>query len=151
MKNILVPIDGSEQADKALNIALDLARKYKAGVEILHVIPPVSVPFTPYPMAEVPATPPQWLNDYNKESEEESRKMLSEAAKLAQSKAKGLNVASKLIKGRPSDAIVAEAENKDSDLIVIGSRGLGGIEEFILGSVSSQVVHESKVPVLIVK
>jgi nucleotide-binding universal stress UspA family protein len=47
--------------------------------------------------------------------------------------------------------IVAEAEDEDFDLIVMGSRGLGGIKEYILGSVSNQVVHEAKSPVLVVK
>jgi len=152
MKKILVPIDGSEQADKALTFALDLAQKYTTEVEILHVIPPFSIKLTPYPvMGESPVIPPQWLNDYYKQAKEESGKMLSEAKKLAQSKAGDLKISSKLGEGRPSDIIVAEAESENFDLIVMGSRGLGGIKEFILGSVSNQVVHESKSPVLIVK
>ena len=152
MKKILIPIDGSELADKALNLALDLAQKYKAEVEILHVIPPLSIKLTPYPvMGESHVLPPQWVNAYYKQAREESGKMLSEAMKLAQSKAEDLKITSKLGDGRPSDVIVAEAEDEDYDLIVMGSRGLGGIKGLILGSVSNQVVHESKIPVLIVK
>ena len=152
MKKILVPIDGSELADKALTFALDLAGKYEAEVEILHVIPPITGQLTPYPiMGGRPALPAGWLNDYYKQAKEESRKMLSEAMKLSESKAGDLKITSKLGDGRPSDVIVAEAENEGIDLIVMGSRGLGGIREFILGSVSSQVVHESKSPVLVVK
>jgi nucleotide-binding universal stress UspA family protein len=146
-----VPVDGSESADKALNLALDIARKYKAEVEILHVIPPISMPLTPYPMGEGPVVSPSWLDDYYKEAQVESRKMLTEAMKLAQSKVEDLKIKPKLDKGRPSDIIVAEAEDEDFDLIVMGSRGLGGIKEYILGSVSNQVVYESKSPVLIVK
>jgi nucleotide-binding universal stress UspA family protein len=152
MKKILVPIDGSEQADKALDFALDLARKYSAEVEILHVIPPIVVPVTPYPtIGESPALSPEWLDEYYKKAKEESRNMLSEALKSAEGKGDNLKITSKLGDGRPSDIIVAEAESEDFDLIVMGSRGLGGIKEFILGSVSNQVVHESKTPVLIVK
>jgi nucleotide-binding universal stress UspA family protein len=153
MKKILVPTDGSEMADKALNLALDLASKYKAEVEILHVIPPVYMPITPYPvmMGESPVLPPEWLNNYYKEAQVESRKMLTEAMKLAQSKAEDVKLIPKLSEGRPSDMIVAEAEDEDFDLIVMGSRGLGGIKEYILGSVSNQVVHEAKSPVLVVK
>jgi nucleotide-binding universal stress UspA family protein len=152
IKKILVPIDGSESADKALNLALDIARKYKAEVEILHVIPPISATLTPYPvMSGSPTLSPNWIDDYYKEAQVESRKMLTEAMKLAQSKAEDLKIKPKLDKGRPSDIIVAEAEDEDFDLIVMGSRGLGGIKEYILGSVSNQVVHESKSPILIVK
>jgi len=152
MKKILVPIDGSESADKALNLALDIARKYKAEVEILHVIPPISVPVTPYPtIGESPALSPGWVEDYYMKAKEESQKMLSEAKKSAKAKGGGLKITSKLGDGRPSDVIVAEAESENFDLIVMGSRGLGGIKEFILGSVSNQVVHDSKKPVLILK
>jgi len=152
MKKILAPIDGSELADKALILALGLAQKCNAEVEILHVIPPISVSVTPYPvMGESHVIPPQWLNTYYKQATEESGKMLSEAMKLAQSRAEDLKITSKLGDGRPSDAIIAEAEDGDYDLIVMGSRGLGGVKGLILGSVSNQVVHESKRPVLIVK
>jgi nucleotide-binding universal stress UspA family protein len=152
MKKILVPIDGSESADKALNLALDIARNYKAEVEILHVIPKISATLTPYPvMSGSPAISPNWIDDYYKEAQIESRKMLTEAMKLAQSKGEDLKIKPKLDKGRPSDIIVAEAEDEDFDLIVMGSRGLGGIKEYILGSVSNQVIHESKSPILIVK
>ena len=152
MKKILVPIDGSEQADKALDFGLDLAKKYSAEVEILHVIPPIMVPVMPYPtIGETTALPPDWLDEYYKKAKEESHKMLSEALKSAKVKGEGLKITSKLGDGRPSDVIVAESESENFDLIVMGSRGLGGIKEFILGSVSNQVVHESKKPVLIVK
>jgi len=152
MKKILVPIDGSEQADKALDFALDLAKRYSAEVEIMNVIPPISVPVTPYPtVGESPALPPGWINDYYIKAKEESQKMLSEAKKSAKVKGGGLKITSKLGDGRPSDVIVAEAESGNFDLIVMGSRGLGGIKEFILGSVSNQVVHDSKKPVLILK
>jgi nucleotide-binding universal stress UspA family protein len=60
-------------------------------------------------------------------------------------------VASKLLIGKPGDIILSEATQGAFDLIVIGSRGLGGFKEFVLGSVSHQVVNESKIPVLVVK
>jgi nucleotide-binding universal stress UspA family protein len=152
MKKILVPTDGSEQADKALNFALDMAQKYKAKIEILHVIPPILTTLTPYPVVSgSPVLTSKLIDDYYKEAKLEGKKMLTEAITLAQSKTEGLEIITKLNKGKPSDIIIAEAENEDFDLIVMGSRGLGGIKEFILGSVSNQVVHESKNPVLIVK
>jgi nucleotide-binding universal stress UspA family protein len=152
MNKILVPIDGSEHADKALNLALDLGEKYKAEIRILNVIPPFNVPVTPYPMtAVVTAIPPKWAKNYYKEAKSHSEEMLMEAQKRAYETAKGLKITAKLGDGRPANVIVAEAEEGQFDLIVMGSRGLGGLEELLLGSVSHQVVNESKVPVLIVK
>ena len=57
----------------------------------------------------------------------------------------------KLLEGRPADKIVEIAKQESFDLIVIGSRGLGGIKEIFLGSVSDRVADESHCPVLIVK
>jgi nucleotide-binding universal stress UspA family protein len=152
MRTILVPIDGSELADKALNTALYIAGKTDADIEIMHVVPPTIIPFYPYPVIHrrVEYTP-QWLNDYTKESKLESQKMLSEAVKTAESKSGDIQITSKLSEGRPADVIIAEAEDKDVDLIVMGSRGLGDIKGRVLGSVSNQVVQESKIPVYIVK
>jgi len=53
--------------------------------------------------------------------------------------------------GRAADKIIETAKTQNVDLIVIGSRGLGGIKEIFLGSVSDRVADEAKCPVLIVK
>jgi nucleotide-binding universal stress UspA family protein len=62
-----------------------------------------------------------------------------------------LKVCSKLLEGRPSSTIVEEAERDDAELIVIGSRGIGGITGWILGSTSQKVVDSCTKPVLVVK
>jgi len=55
------------------------------------------------------------------------------------------------MEGRPSATIVDEAEKNEMDLIVIGSRGLGGITGWILGSTSRRIVESCTKPVLVVK
>jgi len=62
-----------------------------------------------------------------------------------------LKVSTKLVEGRPSDKIIETAEKGNFDIIIMGSRGLGGIKEFFLGSVSDRVADEAACPVLIVK
>ena len=64
---------------------------------------------------------------------------------------KTLQVTKELVEGRPADKIVETAKEGMFDLIVIGSRGLGGIKEFFLGSVSNRVADKAPCPVLIVK
>jgi len=62
-----------------------------------------------------------------------------------------LRVSTKLVEGRPSNKIVETAKEGNCDIIVMGSRGLGTIKEFFLGSVSDRVADEATCPVLIVK
>lgn len=56
-----------------------------------------------------------------------------------------------LIQGAAAEVLLDFAKENDSDIIIIGSRGLGGIREFVLGSVSHNVVQHAQVPVLVVK
>ena len=79
------------------------------------------------------------------------KKVLLEASKKAKKLKPKVKVSKKMLKGRAADKIVETANNGGFDLIVIGSRGLGGIKEFFLGSVSDRVADEAKCPVLIVK
>ena len=62
-----------------------------------------------------------------------------------------LKVTTKLLEGRPSATIVSEADIEEADLIVIGSRGIGGITGWILGSTSRNVVESCTKPILVVK
>lgn len=65
--------------------------------------------------------------------------------------AEGLNATVELLQGSPAEIILNYAKEQDADVIVIGSRGLGGIREFVLGSVSHNVVQSARIPVLVVK
>jgi nucleotide-binding universal stress UspA family protein len=56
-----------------------------------------------------------------------------------------------LLQGSPAEVILSYAKEHGADVIVIGSRGLGGIREFVLGSVSHNVVQSARIPVLVVK
>lgn len=103
VKRILVPVDGSEHADKALNYALDLADEYGADIEILNAISTAPIPIGPYPMGYGAPTPavPVWVGAYSKELKASHEKMLSEALKKAKKNKPGLNISTKLVEGRP--------------------------------------------------
>lgn len=77
--------------------------------------------------------------------------MLVEALKKAKKLKPDLNVSTKLEEGRSLDKIIETAKVGNFDLIVVGHRGLSGIKEFVLGSVSDRVAHDAACPVLIVK
>ena len=78
-------------------------------------------------------------------------KALNEATNDAKKKFPNLNVTPIIYEARPSVAIVEEAEKQAVNLIVMGSRGLGGISGWILGSTSRRVVESCTKPILIIK
>jgi nucleotide-binding universal stress UspA family protein len=146
---ILVPIDGSEHSEKALDFALDIAEKYSAKIQLLSVAQPVLL--TGFPNLTQPILPPTSTAMYVNEIEAAHKKTLSEALKKAKKSKANLTISKKLVNGRPADKIIEIAKDEKFDFIVIGSRGLGGIKEFFLGSVSDRVADEAPCPVLIVK
>jgi len=156
-KKILVPIDGSRQAHSALKTALELAKIHMSELEILHVTS-YSEEYTATRsesgvdlMSEESASPPEWINEYIAKVRENDEKMLSQALKNAENLYPKLKITAKFLWGRPGKCIVSDAEEGGFDLVVIGSRGLGGISGLVLGSVSHHVVKESKIPILVVK
>jgi nucleotide-binding universal stress UspA family protein len=151
IKKILVALDGSEPAQKALNFALDLADEYSAEIVLLSVVQPAIAPRLYYPAAGVPTVPPVTVGAYSKELKAQHEKVLSEALKKTRKVKPKLKVSTKLLEGRPSSMIIEAAKEGNFDIIVMGSRGLGGIKEFFLGSVSDRVADEAACPVLIVK
>ena len=151
IKKILVALDGSEPAGKALDFALNLAEKYSAEILLLSAFQPVIVPMTSPQITAVPHIPPVAVGTYSKELKAIHEKVLSEALKKAKKIKPNLEISTKLVEGRPSEKIVETAKEGNFDIIVMGSRGLGGIKAFFLGSVSDRVADEATCPVLIVK
>ena len=146
IKKILVATDGSNLAGKSLDFALDLAKKYSAEVTILTVVDLPSNSFWAQGTTFAPISSQKYLEKL----EIFHKKILTEAAKKAKATAK-ISVTKRLSNGRPAEKIIEVAKEGSFDLIVMGSRGLGGIKEFFLGSVSDRVADEAPCPVLIVK
>ena len=138
-KKILVPLDGSKNSIRGLDMAIHIARQSQGTITALSV---KSVP-------GVYALHPLGLLDFN--SMNEVKKIL-ENAKVRAAK-KGIQLTAKAISGDPGYDIARFANNARNriDLIVIGARGRGSAKEIFLGSVSNYVLHKSKKPVLIVK
>ncbi|MFW6117347.1 MAG: universal stress protein [Thermoproteota archaeon] len=149
IEKLLVALDGSEPADEALNCALDLAEKYSASVTLLTVVRPIVVPqVSP---ATVPPLAPQIKQRYERGLKEGHKKILSEALQKSNEVNPNLDISTKLLEGNPSQQIVDFAKKEDFDMIIMGSRGLGGFKELFLGSVSDRVADKAHCPVLIVK
>lgn len=145
-KKILVPVDGSESAWRALEQAAILAGEFEGELLVMTVI-------QPYNNAALLAVPLDHniISKSNADLEEVGKNVLA----LAEEKVKEAGFAGKasyeIELGHPSERILAIAKAKQADAIVLGSRGLSGIAEFFLGSVSSKISQYSNIPVLIVK
>ncbi|KEQ55877.1 Universal stress protein YxiE [Marine Group I thaumarchaeote SCGC AAA799-N04] len=130
-KKILVPLDGSKNSIRGLDMAIHLARQSQGVIVALSV---KSVP-------GIYAIHPLGFLDFN--STKEMKKTLDDA-KLRAAK-KGIKLITKAVSGDPGYDIARFAN------VVIGARGRSSAKELFLGSVSNYVLHKSKKPVLIVK
>jgi nucleotide-binding universal stress UspA family protein len=138
-KKILVPLDGSANSIRGLDMAIHIARESHGTITALSV---KSVP-------GIYAIHPLGFLDFS--SMTDVKKTL-ESAKIRAAK-KGIQLIGKAIAGDPGFDIARFANNKKNgiDLVVIGARGRGSAKEMFLGSVSNYVLHKVKQPVLIVK
>lgn len=139
---ILVATDGSEEAGLALKTAVDLANSTNSELHVVHVGHLLGYVGYVAPGLGAPVTSAQ------EELDRKARELLE--AQLEQIQAAGSAVTqAHLGSGRPDEEIVALGERIGAGLIVIGSRGLGGIRRALIGSVSDSVVRHAHCPVLI--
>ena len=150
IEKILVALDGSKPADRALDFALDLAGKYSAEIVLLSVFEPV-IPSLLYSPADLPIAPSMAVGSYSKELKAQHRRVLAHARRKAKKARPDLKISTKILEGRPSEKIVETAEQGKFDIIIMGSQGLGRIKKIFLGSVSDRVADEASCPVLIIK
>jgi nucleotide-binding universal stress UspA family protein len=147
VKKILVPVDGSETATKALKYAAALAKQTGAMITLLSVIDRRFhvVQRIPAPASAIPLTEP--MEDY-------LRQTAKEFTDAAEKICGGRGVRSKKVvrSGHPTEEILKEAEKSKVDLIIMGSHGKSALEAAFLGSITFGVIHrDTKYPVLIVR
>ena len=137
-KKILVALDGSNNSFKGLDAAIYLARQAHATLTGIFVFPPTQSFFQPI--------------RYDRKIMQKEGNHIMGKAKIRAAQ-KGIVFRHKITSGNPGLKIanVVNSKTNKFDLIVIGSRGLGGAKEFFLGSVANYVLHKSKIPVLVVK
>ena len=138
VRKILAPIGFSAPSMKALDAAKDLAGKLGASLDLLHVIEPVAMP-VPYGVAFPSVTTPEVFENAKKALQKSEEGMA------------GLQVAIHVEHGIPENVIKAYARENETDLIVMASHGLTGIDRFVHGSVSQEVLRQASCPVYTVK
>ena len=148
IKKILVPIDGSETARKALEYAVDLAKQTGSSIILLSVIDKSSFyGLQTIPSESSPTHLLETLEDYLRQTAEA---YIAEAEELCMSK--GVESRKIVNAGHPAEEIIKAAEDLKVDLIVMGSHGKSALGAALLGSVTMRVIHmETKIPVLVVR
>jgi nucleotide-binding universal stress UspA family protein len=140
-RHILIPTDGSEPAEHGVAHGLALAKSLGAKVSVIFVVEPLS---------EMRRGPPflEALSKYAELRNEQATSVLDRAA----SAAKEAGVSCKTIQvenGQPHQAIIAAAEDRGCDLIVMSSHGRSGLAMLLIGSVTNKVLTQAKTPVLV--
>ena len=143
-KRILVPVDGSQHALVALELAVRLQAAGGGELLILTVFRHHSLLEASLSMVrpEEPENMDDVLRDHARDVAEQAKAL---AAALGSAQLRAF-----VKKGPPARTIVAFGEEKGADLIVLGSRGLGDLEGYLLGSVSHKVTSLADCPVLVV-
>ena len=146
-KQILVAVDGSDNASRAAKTAISLAKEFRAELIVCHVIqtPIYSSPEVgPYNMANT-------LNEYFEVARNESKRIVEQVKELAESD--GVEAVCLIQENVFSivEAIVNLAEERKVDLVVMGTRGRSGFKKLLMGSVSSGVLNHAHCSVLVVR
>jgi nucleotide-binding universal stress UspA family protein len=151
---ILLATDGSGEAELATRTAVDLARMSGSELHVVHVLDAAPSPALLYPEVTDPegaVVPDQVLEqDLERRAEQLGREILDAEAERVRS-AGGTVAQTHLAMGDAPREIVHLAEDLGTGLIVMGSRGRGGIRRALMGSVSDSVVRHAHCPVLIVR
>lgn len=139
-QHVLIPTDGSDEAEAAARHSIDLAESLGATVHALYVIE-----------SRVTGLPSDAMAQADEMDEHRDRgfEFTGRVAEMAEEA--GLECEQAVETGKPHEEIREYAEESDVDVIAMGTRGRSGLEEFLLGSVTEKVVRTSDVPVLTVR
>jgi len=138
--NIVVPIDGSEPAAVAIDLALRMVKEQHAALSFIYVLEIEKLAIATVPVS----MNPELIFD-------EARKAAQEILTGAKTRAKkaGVEADVRLLEGDCVDSVLQFARDNKSELIIIGSHGRTGITRALLGSVAEGIIRRAPVPVLV--
>jgi nucleotide-binding universal stress UspA family protein len=144
-KTIVVGVDGSADGDAALVWAANDARRTGSALHVVH-----AWDFPDMPAGSLGGTIP-WLNDNGAELTAHAEEMLQEAIVRCSIDVDDLTVTQDAMCGYPSEVLTKVARDVRAELLVVGTRGLGGFAQMMLGSVAHQCLHHAGCPVAVIR
>ena len=141
VRRVVVGLDGSPNAQAALDYVVGLAKPLDAEVVAIYALMPLEYVYPPHPLALPVQFDEQALRSLQGQLDDEWCRPLREA---------GIRYRARVIAGRPSNVLDDAARDEGADLIVVGRRGRSAARELLAGSVSHELSHRSEIPVLIV-
>ena len=137
----MTPLDGSETGEAALRDAEAVALKTGASIVLLHVIP------EPHAI-ESRILGPEFVDFVKAMHEAGNKYLLKVRERLSE---KGIDVTGRIVTGDPAESIVDIAKHEKVDLIAMSTHVRSGIARWVLGSVADKILHESKIPMWLVR
>src|SRR5918997_278725 len=147
VSRIVVPLDGSEIAERALPIASELARQLPAPVHVVRAVDATStLPLAAGVFGAAPAVNAEVTDQIWQEADAEARSTVTAAVSRLQ--AEGVDASGAILNGSPFFAI--NEATQPGDLLLLTSHGRGGVRRWLLGSVAETLVREANAPVMLV-
>lgn len=146
INKILVPVDFSRHSKNALELAIFIAKAHKAKIEVLHVIDPSRTLFASGTGSSNRDIEQEYLQHVIETVDMHLKKLISN-----QENTEGLSINSHIDRGSVLKSIQRQVNALQTNLVVMGTRGVSGLDEFLIGSKTERVVRHSPVPVLVVR
>ena len=145
-KHILLPTDGSKLSNKAVKLGIAYAKKSKARITAVHIVPEFKL------MVDdgITMLSPGLRKRLEDQGKARAQKMLEDIAK--QARVRGVRCSTLCVSNDiPYQQIISVARSKKCDLILMASHGRRGLSSLLLGSETAKVLLHSKIPVLVVR
>ncbi len=146
-RKILAGVDGSTESMQALRETISLAKALNASVDVLFVIPPQI--YSQFAEREVMVRQPDGTDQRISMLQKEENDLTEAIRKISADEGYEVTIHTRV--GDAVEGLVEFSTSHGTDLVVVGSSGKGMADRLILGSVSTGVVHQSRVPVLVMK
>lgn len=151
-KTLLVPVDGSEGAIKALRLAVSLGQATGAAVDMLYAFPRNAYELFGTPAEYATQEHLKYMNPeaFDKLRNDNAKKVFAAMRKALGDDARGIRDQI-LLDGDAGEAVIRHADEADAPMIIVGSRGISRVRGLLIGSVSQRLVEHAHCPVTVVR
>jgi nucleotide-binding universal stress UspA family protein len=145
-QSLLVPLDGNSEHEQGLRVALDIAREYKATLQLLYVVPTYGALSGPWTATRrlLPGTTSRLLDEQTVDADKYLKHKMDELRK------EKVPVSGLVKRGNPAKVISRHAKKSNTDLIVLATHGIAGLSAFWAGSVTPRICRKCRVPMMFV-